>query len=150
MATTGERRDVFSAYTFLVEVDGDQGSAAYFRSVSGLSSKAEVVPMQQGGVNDIEHKLIGRTSFANLILKRGLATGDGWNKRLRFISSDSSPIKRFNGSITQLGPGMQPVHRWQFVKGWVCKWEGPEFDASKNEVSIETIEIAHEGLIMSR
>ena len=34
---------------------------------------------------------------------------------------------------------------WQFSKAWVCKWEGPDFDASKNEISIETIEIAHEG-----
>ena len=29
------------------------------------------------------------------------------------------------------------------------KWELSEFDASKNEVAIETIEIAHEGLTRS-
>ncbi|MFM8388101.1 MAG: phage tail protein [Actinomycetota bacterium] len=28
----------------------------------------------------------------------------------------------------------------------MCKWEGPDLDASKNEISIESIEIAHEGL----
>jgi hypothetical protein len=31
-----------------------------------------------------------------------------------------------------------------------AKWTGPEFDASKNEVSIETLEVAHEGLSSTR
>jgi phage tail-like protein len=38
--------------------------------------------------------------------------------------------------------------KWAFTSGWVCKWEGPDFDASKNEISVESIEIAHEGLMM--
>lgn len=143
---TGTRREAFSAFTFLVEIDGDQDSAAFFKSVSGLKSEAEAVAVQQGGVNEYEHKLVGRTKFPNLILKRGLASANGWKQRLRFMGSDTSPIKRFNGTITQLGPGGQPVQKWQFIKGWVCKWEGPDYDASKPEISIETIEIAHEGL----
>jgi hypothetical protein len=30
--------------------------------------------------------------------------------------------------------------------GIIAKWEGPDFDASKNEVSIESLELAHEGV----
>jgi phage tail-like protein len=55
--------------------------------------------------------------------------------------------KRFSGTITQLGPNGSTA-KWVFTGGWVCKWEGPDFDATKNEISIETIEIAHEGLLM--
>lgn len=80
------------------------------------------------------------------MFKRGLATAKGWSQRLRFMGSGGGAIQRFNGTITQLGPGGKPVKTWQFVKGWVCKWEGPDYDASKNEISIETIEIAHEGI----
>ena len=54
---------------------------------------------------------------------------------------------RISGTITQLGPNGAEA-KWLFTSGWVCKWEGPDLDASKNEVSIETIEIAHEGLMM--
>ncbi|HNN91020.1 MAG TPA: phage tail protein [Pseudomonadota bacterium] len=143
---TGTRREAFSTFTFLVEIDGDQENAAYFRSVSGLKSEAEAVAVQEGGVNEFEHKLIGRTKFPNLVFKRGLATANGWKQRLRFMGSGGGGIQRFNGTITQLGPGGQPVKKWQFIKGWVAKWEGPDYDSSKNEISIETIEIAHEGL----
>jgi len=32
------------------------------------------------------------------------------------------------------------------VRGWPAKWEGPALNARTNEVAIETLEIAHEGL----
>jgi len=38
------------------------------------------------------------------------------------------------------------VAAWKFSNGFPVKWEGPDLDASGNEVAIETIEIAHEGL----
>ena len=57
------------------------------------------------------------------------------------------PLVRFNGTVIQFGPGGKRAHSWQFTNGWICSWEGPEFDAAKNEISIETIKIAHEGLI---
>ncbi len=141
---TGKRRDAFGAYTFAVEIEGIQ--SAFFRSCSGLKSEAEVVILQEGGVNGYEHKLIGPTKFPSIVLKQGFADISLWAKRLSFIDEDAGPIKRFSGSIVQFGPGGKKAHSWQFESAWICKWEGPEFDASKNEISLETIEIAHEGL----
>lgn len=141
MPVPGERRQVNSAYYFVVEIG--KARSSYFRSVSGLKSEAEVVPMQEGGRNDTELRLIGRTKYPNLILKHGFAGPELFNKRQTFVQG---PGERFNGRIIQMGPNNQEMFRWQFAKGWICKWEGPEFDASKNEISVETIEIAHEGL----
>ena len=39
-----------------------------------------------------------------------------------------------------------PQAVWTFVRGWPCKWDISEFDAAKSELSIETLEIAHDGL----
>ena len=39
-----------------------------------------------------------------------------------------------------------PVASFRFVEGWVVKYEGPTLTASGNDVAIETLEIAHEGL----
>ena len=50
------------------------------------------------------------------------------------------------GKIIQLDTALKPVAKWTFVRGWPCKWELSELDASKSELSIETLEIAHEGL----
>lgn len=140
------RREAYGVYHFAVEIDGIQ--EAYFRSCSGLTSEAEVVPVQEGGLNTTEHKLIGRTKFSNLVLKQGFAGGSLWAKRQSVVNDDPGfKLERFNGTVIQFGPGQKRAHSWQFTNAWICKWEGPEFDASKNEISIETIEIAHEGLI---
>jgi len=145
MGETGRRPEAYGVYHFAVEIEGVQ--EAFFRSCSGLKSEAEVVSVQEGGLNTTEHKLIGRTKHPNIVLKQGFANSFLWEKRLQYVNDDPGvPLNRFNGTIIQLGPGGKRVHSWQFTKAWVCKWEGPDFDAGKNEISIETIEIAHEGL----
>ena len=55
-------------------------------------------------------------------------------------------IDRRNGSIVLLDDERSPVVRWNFYSGWICKWEGPALSAKSNDVAIETMEIAHEGL----
>jgi len=145
MAEIGRRPAAYGVYYFAVEIEGLEG--AFFRSCSGLKSEAEVVTVQEGGVNTYEHKLIGRTKLANLVLKQGFANASLWQKRQTVVNDDPGTLlPRFNGRVVQYGPGGKRAHSWQFQRGWICKWEGPEFDATKNEISIETIEIAHEGL----
>ena len=36
------------------------------------------------------------------------------------------------------------VLRWKFTAGWICKWEGPAFNAMQSEIAIEAIEICLE------
>lgn len=145
MAAPGTRRKAYGAYYFRVEIDGK--IFGDFRSVSGLKSEAEIQSHGEGGLNTTEHKLIGRTKYNNIVLKWGFAKGELWVKRMLFVN-DSGGIQRISGSIIQMGPD-GPEHTFRFIKGWICKWEGPDFDATKNEISLESIEIAHEGLIHS-
>jgi len=42
----------------------------------------------------------------------------------------------------------EPVATYTFHGAWPVKWELSELDAGKNEVTTETIEIAHEGFEM--
>jgi len=146
MAATGSRREAFGAYYFTVEIEGVTDT--FFRSCSGLKSEADVQQLEEGGLNSTTHKLIGRTKFPNIVLKQGFSGPPFtlWALRKRFMTDDGTPIARFSGTITQMGPNQKSV-KWRFEKGFICKWEGPDFDASKNEVSIESIEIAHEGLV---
>lgn len=39
-----------------------------------------------------------------------------------------------------------PGPRWEFEKAWPGRYDGPDLDASANEVAIETLEIVHEGM----
>jgi len=144
---TGNRREAFGAYYFAVEIEPGVKDA-FFRSCSGLNSESEVQELAEGGVNTTTYKLIGRNKYPNLVLKQGFSGPPWtlWELRKSFLNDGTQALTRFSGTITQMGPGGKTA-KWRFVRGWICKWQGPEFDASKNEVSIETIEIAHEGLI---
>jgi phage tail-like protein len=146
---TGSRREAFGAYYFSLQVDGIVD--AFFRSCSGLKSEAEVQELAEGGLNTTTHKLVGRTKFPNIVLKQGFAGHELFRLRSLWLNDSlGAPLgvkgQRITGIITQMGPRNAKL-QWKFVEGWICKWEGPDFDASKNEVSVESIEIAHEGLI---
>jgi len=62
----------------------------------------------------------------------------------------SGKMTRVSGTITQLDTELKPRAEWQFTRGWPTKWELSELDASKSELSIETLEITHEGLKYSK
>ena len=158
----GKRYEAFGAYYFRVDLykpgTSDVMGSYPFRSCAGLKSESAVVELEEGGFNGTTRKLIGRTKFPNIVLKQGLCSpnSDLWKLRQSFLNDGEAQNiqkkgrvtpNRISGTITQLGPNGAEA-KWLFTSGWVCKWEGPDLDASKNEVSIETIEIAHEGLMM--
>ena len=158
----GKRSEAFGAYYFRVDLHAPDGSimgSFPFRSCAGLKSESSVVELEEGGFNGTTRKLIGRTKYPNIVLKQGLCgpTSALWNLRQKFLDDGAAKElggkkgrvtpNRISGTITQLGPNGATA-KWVFTSGWVCKWEGPDFDASKNEISIESIEIAHEGLMM--
>lgn len=53
---------------------------------------------------------------------------------------------RKNGSIVLLNDSGDEKMRWNFVSAWPTKWAGPSFNATSNEVAVETLELVHEGL----
>jgi phage tail-like protein len=56
------------------------------------------------------------------------------------------PVERRNVAIVLLDDSRTPVLRWLLRNAWIAKFEGPSLHASGNEVAIESIELAHEGL----
>jgi len=118
---------------------------AFFKSVSGLRSETEVVPVRVGGENGTTRQLVGATKFSNIVLKQGF-TGSSAMLKWREEWMNPGPKTRLSGTIIQLNTALVEVARWTFTRGWPCKWEISEFDASKSELAIETLEIAHEGL----
>ena len=70
--------DQIGNYRFLIEIKGvSEGStiAGHFRSMSGLSSKQEVIEYRAGGDRSMRRKP-GRVSFSNLVLEKGFTSDD--------------------------------------------------------------------------
>jgi phage tail-like protein len=151
---TGKRRDPLPAFCFLVDlkISGDAAEQAFFKSVSGLSSEAEVVEVREGGVNDTTFKLVGPMKWKNLVFKQGFVALSAQQPssllswREKWMSGVAKNMVRSTGKITMLDTALKEMATWTFYRGWPVKWEIGELDASKNELAIETLEIAHEGL----
>ncbi len=137
-----KRDDPYKAFNFLVEIEGI--TRAGFSEASGLESETAVIEYRLGGEPRTVRKLPGLTKYGNLVLRRGVTKdAELWNWRKTVV--DGKAVRR-NGSVTLLDDDGTEVARWNFFNGWICKWEGPALNAKANEVAIETIEIAHEGL----
>jgi phage tail-like protein len=55
-------------------------------------------------------------------------------------------VERKNGSIVLCNDAGEEKIRWNFTEAWPTKWTGPSFKASGNEVAIEAVDLAHEGI----
>jgi phage tail-like protein len=141
MPPAPKRNDPYKNFNFLVEIDGIARAA--FSEATGLESETTVVEYRTGTGGPIR-KLPGLTKFANIVLRRGITQDrELWNWRQSVVTGN---LQRRNGSIVMLDDQLNEVLRWNFVDGWPCKWQGPALNAKNNEVAIETLEIAHEGL----
>ena len=144
---TTTRRDPLASFCFWVRfTDLDGTVETYFQSVSGLRYETEVVPLRAGGVNDTTFNLVGGMKWSPLVLKQGFTKDSGllaWREKW----TKSGPKPRSGGSVIQLDTTLlKPMAEWKFVRGWPSKWEVSEFNATKSELTIETLEISHEGI----
>jgi phage tail-like protein len=144
MAATGDRNDPYTAFNFLVEIDGV--TAAGFSEVSGLSTETDVIEYRNGNEDITVRKLPGLKRFGNIVLKRGLTDNkDLWSWRKTVMDGQT---ERRSGSIVLLNEHREPALRWNFREGWPVKWEGPVLNAKSSEVAIEELVIACEDIQM--
>jgi phage tail-like protein len=143
---TGSRTDPFLNYNFKLEIDGIQ--KAGFRECSGLDATTAVVTYREGDEKVFTtRKLPGQVTYSNISLKRGITDDKElyeWAKK--FVDGKGTISERKNGSIVLLDTAGEEKLRWNFVSGWITKWSGPSFNATSNDVAIESVEIAHEGI----
>jgi phage tail-like protein len=142
-ATT--HRDPYRAYNFRVEFDGVLLAA--FAEVSGLTSKSGSVDYRDGitdraGIG----RVVGLQKYPSVTLKRGLA-GDPLMQWWRTLSVGGQPERR-TLTITLLNETGVPLSRWRIANAWISKIEGPNLSATGNEVAMESIELAHEGVTL--
>ncbi len=141
--TVGARKDPYKAYNFLVEIDGI--TRAGFRECSGLDSAQDPIEYREGNEKYLTvRKLTGLVKYSNISLKYGITEDqDLWDWRTKAVEGE---VERKNGSIVLLDDLGEEKRRWNFREAWPTKWTGASFNATGNEVAIETLEIAHEGI----
>jgi phage tail-like protein len=146
MSNPGEVVDYLQNYRFTVEIEGL--THAQFTECSGLNVEREVFSYEEGGLNNQVHQLPGRVKFSNVTLKRGYASGnDLW---VWFQAIMEGEQQRRNVSIVLHNHDGSEAWRWNLVRAYPVKWVGPAFKADDNSVSIETLELTHEGMWLEK
>jgi len=130
-----------------------------FSEINGLDSRIELEDYQQGGDNATPRRFFQHGSYPELVLKRGMTFDTSiadWYYQVKAgararIRKDGIVLLMDRGgpNVTGLGlPGLDrvPVAGWIFHRAIPKRIVGPTLNAKGNEIAIETLELAHEGL----
>lgn len=130
------------SFRYVLEIDGM--AAGGFSEVSGFDATVEVKEYREGDMPQTPSKVPGLKKYSNITLKKGLFDSTvlyDWIKE-----GIEGEVSRTTVTITLHDQTDTPVASWQVINAWPTKYTAPSFNASSSEVSIETLEIVHEGM----
>jgi phage tail-like protein len=135
---------------FHFSVEWAPGTRIGFTEVTGLTMESDVIEYREGS-NPLFHKvkMPGLQKLANITLKRGTFIGDiEFNEWINSI--EMNKVERRDVTIKLLNEKHEPVITWQVLNAWPVKVQSSDLKADGNEVAIETMELAHEGIKISK
>jgi phage tail-like protein len=141
----------------LIRTQGDDGPSLLgnggFQEVTGLEVEMDVGDLEVGGANDRIVRRAGRARYQPLVLKRGMfaeagSADDGLWQWFQDLVAGVRPIRRYDGAIEVLDPAREVRATWRFQRGLPAKIVGPSLNATRGEVAVEELHIAHEGLTL--
>jgi phage tail-like protein len=117
-----------------------------FTEVSGLDVETEVIEYRDGALREYSKlKIPGMQKYANVTLKRGVFASDNdyfnwWN------TVALNTVERRDVTVSLLNEKHEPVMVWKIKNAWPAKIASTDLKADGNEVAVESIELAHDGL----
>lgn len=142
MAESAARTDPLVAFRF--ELVFDRESFGGFVECTGLGLEVQVQDYQEGGRNDIVHKLPSRAAQSNVVLKRGVVDRRLFDWVNRHALGEFAPR---TVSVRVLHPDDGRVTaELRLTAAFPCKWTGPDLNAGQSGVAVETLELCHQGL----
>ena len=130
---------------FHFQVDWN-GTNIGFTEVSGMDISNDVIEYRDGSSPEYSKiKMPGQRKFSNISLKRGMFKSDNefytW-----FNTINMNTVERRDITISLLDETMAPVVVWKVKNAWPTKITPTDLKADGNDVAIESLEIAHEGI----
>ncbi|GAB7268273.1 MULTISPECIES: phage tail protein [Dickeya] len=138
-------------FHFEVKWDGGAGASmvASFQEITGLDIEAQIIEYRAGNSPVFSTiKMPGIIKSGNVTLKKGIFVKDNnfydWFSKIKM-----NTIARTAVTINLLDESGSPAMTWKLKNAWPTKISGTDLKSDGNEVAIETIELAHEGLEVS-
>ena len=120
-----------------------------FQVVSGLDIEAQIIEYRHGNSKEFSTiKMPGIKKTGNVTLKKGVFVKDNgfwdWFNKIKM-----NTIERQTVVISLLDEAGAPTMVWTLNNAWPTKITGTDMKSDGNEVAVETVEIAHEGLTIA-
>jgi phage tail-like protein len=120
-----------------------------FQEVSGLDIEAQPIEYRHGDSPEFSTiKMPGIKKSGNVTMKKGVFKSDNkfwdWFNQIKM-----NTIKRVPVTISLLDESGAPTMVWTLANAWPTKLTGTDLKSDGNEVSIESIEITHEGITIA-
>ena len=120
-----------------------------FQEVSGLDIEAQIIEYRHGNSKEFSTiKMPGIKKTGNVTLKKGVFVKDNgfwdWFNKIKM-----NTIERQTVGISLLDEAGAPTMVWTLNNAWPTKITGTDMKSDGNEVAVETVEIAHEGLTIA-
>lgn len=132
-------------FHFQVEWGGTQIG---FTEVSGLEVTTEKIEYRHGASPEYNKtNMPGMQTYGDITLKRGVFQNDNeffdwWN------TVKLNTIERRDITISLLNENHEPIYVWKVKSAWPTKVTSTDLNSTDNNVAIETLVLAHEGLTM--
>jgi len=133
---------------FRFEVKWD-ATVMHFQEVSGLDVETQPIEYRSGDSPVFSTiKMPGIKKYGNVTLKKGFVPNNSqfleWFNQIKL-----NTVKRTTVTITLQDESGAPTMTWTLSNAWPTKVSSTDLKSESNDVAIETIEIAHEGLTIS-
>jgi len=138
------RRDPLRNFRFRLEIDGLL--LAGFSDVAIGATVTETIDYREGDEPARVRKLSGLTKYGNITLKRGITESlelFAWHQQ---IVQGGLGSGRKNIAIVVLDETGQDKARFVVSDAWPVKYDPGDLAAKGNEVFIELLELANEGI----
>jgi len=148
----GEKQDnvwPLPKFRFEVDLGVKDVKAAQFQEISGLEAETQIIEYRHSNSPKFSTiKMPGIAKYSNVTMKRGIFVKDNsfwdWYSKIKM-----NTIERSTVTIKLLDEEGKPTMVWTLENAWPTKVTGTDMKSDGNEVAIDTIEIAHEGLTMA-
>ena len=132
---------VLSSVAFYFNVTFEGLIETSFQEVSGLQLEMETETIKEGGENSFSYQVPTRRKHGNLVLKRSLMPLPHVLETyvVKVLENNgSAQIVPVNLTISLLDAGHFPLNNWDIIA----------FNSQKNELVIETLEMAYTNFIL--
>ena len=119
-----------------------------FQEVAGLNSETQVIEYRAGTSKTfLTGKIPGIKKYENITLKRGILKSDAALEEM-INQVQTNTFERKTVTISLLDEQSKVAMSWTLINAFPCKITAPDMNANGNDVAVETLELAHEGLAL--